>query len=112
MQFQVIDREQLALDGEGEVIQPVQLDEGTAYGPNSWETGFKDTVISYPGEVTRVKAQFDREGLFVWHCHILEHEDNIEYQCLGTTWRAALAAFFSMSGAAHLALLLRFVSGW
>jgi FtsP/CotA-like multicopper oxidase with cupredoxin domain len=49
---------------------------GTNRGPEAWETGFKDTVISYPGEVTRVKAQFDREGLFVWHCHILEHEDN------------------------------------
>ena len=23
-----------------------------------------------------MKARFDRPGLFVWHCHILEHEDN------------------------------------
>ena len=44
--------------------------------PESWETGRKDTVIAYPGEMTRVKALFDRPGLFVWHCHILEHEDN------------------------------------
>ncbi len=36
----------------------------------------KDTVIAYPGEITRVKATFDRAGLFVWHCHIVEHEDN------------------------------------
>jgi spore coat protein A len=42
----------------------------------SWEAGRKDTVIAYPNEVTRVKALFDRPGLFVWHCHILEHEDN------------------------------------
>ena len=27
--------------------------------PESWETGVKDTVIAYPGQVTRVKAQFD-----------------------------------------------------
>jgi FtsP/CotA-like multicopper oxidase with cupredoxin domain len=40
------------------------------------ETGTKDTVIVYPGEITRVKAQFKIPGLFVWHCHILEHEDN------------------------------------
>jgi hypothetical protein len=40
------------------------------------ETGFKDTVIAYPGEITRVKALFDIEGLYVWHCHIVEHEDN------------------------------------
>jgi spore coat protein A len=44
--------------------------------PESWEAGRKDTVIAYPGEITRVKALFDRRGLFVWHCHILEHEDN------------------------------------
>jgi spore coat protein A len=44
--------------------------------PELWETGFKDTVIAYPGEVTRVKATFDMLGLYVWHCHIIEHEDN------------------------------------
>lgn len=44
--------------------------------PEPGETGRKDTVIAYPGEVTRVKARFDIPGLFVWHCHILEHEDN------------------------------------
>jgi FtsP/CotA-like multicopper oxidase with cupredoxin domain len=44
--------------------------------PEPWETGLKDTVIAFPGEVTRVKATFDIPGLFVWHCHIVEHEDN------------------------------------
>jgi spore coat protein A len=45
-------------------------------GPLPWETGFKDTVTAYPGEITRVKAKFDLEGFYVWHCHIVEHEDN------------------------------------
>jgi spore coat protein A, manganese oxidase len=36
----------------------------------------KDTVVAYPAEITRVKATFDRAGLFVWHCHIVEHEDH------------------------------------
>ena len=44
--------------------------------PEPWETGFKDTVIAYPGQVTRVRAQFNTPGQFVWHCHIVEHEDN------------------------------------
>jgi len=44
--------------------------------PESWETGFKDTVIAYPGEITRIKSRFGVAGLFVWHCHIVEHEDN------------------------------------
>ena len=45
-------------------------------GIEQWETGFKDTVIAYPGQITRVKAHFDIAGLYVWHCHIVEHEDN------------------------------------
>ena len=45
-------------------------------GVEAWETGFKDTVISYPDEITTVKAKFDIAGLYVWHCHIVEHEDN------------------------------------
>jgi bilirubin oxidase len=50
--------------------------DGNPRPPEAWETGTKDTVIAYPAEVTQVKATFDREGLFVWHCHIVEHEDN------------------------------------
>ena len=52
------------------------LPTGAARLPEAWETGTKDTVIAYPGEVTRVKATFDLPGLYVWHCHIVEHEDN------------------------------------
>ncbi len=49
---------------------------GNVRGPESWETGYKDTVIAYPGEITRVKALYDLPGFYVWHCHIVEHEDN------------------------------------
>lgn len=41
-----------------------------------WEVGMKDTVISYPGEITTIRSHFDVAGLYVWHCHIVEHEDN------------------------------------
>ena len=44
--------------------------------PQPWERGFKDTVITYPGQVTRIKARFTIPGLYAWHCHIIEHEDN------------------------------------
>jgi spore coat protein A, manganese oxidase len=44
--------------------------------PEAWETGFKDTVLNYPGEITRLRAHFDLVGLYVWHCHIIDHEDN------------------------------------
>jgi len=73
--FEVVNREGLALDDAGDVRKPIQLD-GNITLPESWETGFKDTVIAYPGQVTRVRMQFTNPGQFVWHCHIVEHEDN------------------------------------
>ena len=74
--FEVVNREPLVLDEESEEpVQPVQLT-GNVHPPEAWETGFKDTVIAYPGEVTRLRAKFDTPGQFVWHCHIVEHEDN------------------------------------
>jgi spore coat protein A, manganese oxidase len=73
--FAVVNREGLVLDKDDEVVEPIQLD-GNVRLPEPWETGFKDTVIAYPGEVTRIKAQFNTPGQFVWHCHIVEHEDN------------------------------------
>jgi len=40
------------------------------------EQGPKDMVLCYPGEVTRIKMKFDKPGRYVWHCHILSHEDH------------------------------------
>lgn len=41
-----------------------------------YEAGWKDTYIVFPGEVARLITQFDRPGRYVWHCHILSHEDH------------------------------------
>ena len=49
---------------------------GPARGPLATERGPKDVVLCYPGEVTRVIARFDKPGDYVWHCHILHHEDH------------------------------------
>jgi FtsP/CotA-like multicopper oxidase with cupredoxin domain len=73
--FEVVNREGLVLDENGDVVQPVQLD-GNVTPSEAWETGFKDTVTAYPGQVTRIRARFKVPGQFVWHCHIVEHEDN------------------------------------
>ena len=75
VQFEVVNRQALVTDAEGVAVVPAQL-AGDPRDPEPWETGLKDTIIVYPGEVARIKAQFDLPGLFVWHCHILEHEDN------------------------------------
>jgi len=56
--------------------------EGSPQGPLPNESGFKDVVKSFPGAdlntgtVTVIRAKFDILGKYVWHCHILEHEDN------------------------------------
>ena len=38
---------------------------GPTRPPEPWETGFKDTVIAYPGEVTRIRAKFSTAGNYV-----------------------------------------------
>ena len=40
------------------------------------ETAPKDMVTIRPSEVTMIKATFDKPGRYVWHCHILSHEDH------------------------------------
>ncbi len=45
--------------------------------PEPYEAGWKDTVRAHSMMVTRFIARFDGyPGRYVWHCHILEHEDN------------------------------------
>jgi len=40
------------------------------------ENAPKDMVTALPGQITRIKAVFDKPGRYVWHCHILSHEDH------------------------------------
>jgi len=50
---------------------------GPPIPPEPAEAGWKDTVRADPGMVTRIIARFEGfTGRYVWHCHILEHEDN------------------------------------
>jgi FtsP/CotA-like multicopper oxidase with cupredoxin domain len=72
--FQVVDRQPIFVDEANKTFQVVPGSAPTP--PEPWENGWKDTVIAYPGQVTRVRMQFTQAGQFVWHCHIVEHEDN------------------------------------
>ena len=84
--FRVIDRQtftgvltpKVNSDGSsGAILEPASIVKtGTALPVNAWEAGKKDTVKSFPGEVTRVLVSFNREGEYVYHCHILSHEDH------------------------------------
>ncbi|MDH3303348.1 MAG: multicopper oxidase domain-containing protein [Acidimicrobiia bacterium] len=53
---------------------------GAAVNPDDYpeyvENAPKDMVTALPGQVTRIKATFDKPGRYVWHCHILSHEDH------------------------------------
>jgi bilirubin oxidase len=56
-------------------IQFRVLDRSTGpLAPN--DQGWKDTVRVAPGETVRMLMHFDKQdGLYMYHCHILEHED-------------------------------------
>ena len=45
--------------------------------PPTHEQGRKDTVLIQPGETVRIISQFrDYKGVYMYHCHLLEHEDD------------------------------------
>jgi FtsP/CotA-like multicopper oxidase with cupredoxin domain len=72
--FQVVDRQDVVVDEESGTVRVDDTSEPIP--PEPWEDGWKDTVIAYPGQVTRMRMRFTHAGQFVWHCHIVEHEDN------------------------------------
>jgi spore coat protein A len=96
---QVLNREawQFTLDSQGNTIPvlPLAPIPGTAHGPDPNELGYKETVRMNPGEVATVAMRFDlpkgppapdsprleasygiKGAEYVWHCHILEHEEH------------------------------------
>ncbi len=52
------------------------LTDGVVSGPDVTEKTRRDMVMALPGQVTRIKMTFDKPGRYVWHCHILSHEDS------------------------------------
>lgn len=80
------------------LIDPVTLLPSVIMPPNQNERGWKDTVVMMPGQVTRIAVRFAPLDIpvaapvssqvypfnpnptgtngYVWHCHIIDHEDN------------------------------------
>ena len=69
-------------DGVPDGIDPTPFATGPMEPPDPTERGFKDTVRVNPGYFTTVRAKYDlptgvtTPQTYVYHCHILEHEDN------------------------------------
>lgn len=38
--------------------------------------GWKDTIALEPGDRVKIAISFANKGVYMYHCHILEHEDN------------------------------------
>ncbi len=75
VRFQILDRRRFSIFPyltKGEMKYT-----GAPVPPDPGESGWKDTVRADPGMVTRIIVRFEGfVGRYVWHCHILEHEDN------------------------------------
>jgi spore coat protein A len=75
VRFQILDRRRF--DAFQFMTQGTLRFVGPLSAPDANEMGWKDTARANPKSVTRLIVPFvGYPGRFVWHCHILEHEDN------------------------------------
>ena len=65
-------------DGTGFRLEAIQIGASVQLGHAEGyvENAPKDMVTALPGQVTRIRTTFDLPGRYVWHCHILSHEDH------------------------------------
>ncbi len=125
---QILGRAPFAQDADGNPVDGAFTPSGAFVPPDANERGFRETVRMNPGEVTRVVMKFDlppdpvvnvlgrnrriqvpkspRTGgyEYVWHCHILEHEEHDMMRPLvvfsaGSLRRAAPRALVEVRGA-------------
>jgi spore coat protein A len=74
VQFQIVERQgfnvQAMLKGKLEFV-------GAPRQAAANEAGWKDTAVVNPGDVLTIVVRFEGyTGRYVFHCHMLEHEDN------------------------------------
>ena len=75
VRFQVLDRRPFDLGAYRETGKLAYI--GPAIPPEAHEAGWKDTVRADQFHATRIIVRFEGyKGRYVWHCHVLEHEDN------------------------------------
>jgi spore coat protein A len=97
--FQILDRQDFEYDitgtqtttqhngttGEAPEISNIRNLTPAPVGGEYFEAAPKDMVTSLPGDpegapptgqMVRIKSHFNKSGRYVWHCHILSHEDH------------------------------------
>ena len=75
VRFQILDRR--PFEAFAYQYENILRYRGAAIPPEAGEAGWKDTVRADPKMITRIIVPFEGyAGRYVWHCHILEHEDN------------------------------------
>jgi spore coat protein A len=75
VRFQILDRRSFDVSAYWTTSQLKFF--GPPVPPDPSEAGWKDTVRADPAMVTRIIVRFEGYvGRYVWHCHVLEHEDN------------------------------------
>jgi FtsP/CotA-like multicopper oxidase with cupredoxin domain len=62
--------------GVGFRLEDIQVTNVVNPGPAYVENAPKDMVTALPGQMTEIRVTFDKPGRYVWHCHILSHEDH------------------------------------
>jgi spore coat protein A len=124
-QFQLVSRQPFddvgwlanwtAVNGEAPLSHPTispgnitDFYNGTPTGPQSDETGWLDTVTMYPGQVTTIRIRFaQQDGSpyvfdpttgpgYVWHCHIIDHEDNEMMRRMNVISQADLSPLYDV----------------
>jgi spore coat protein A len=74
VQFQILERQGFDF---GSYLQNRLVFVGRARPPETNEAGWKDTAIVNPHEVLTILVRFEGyAGRYVYHCHMVEHEDN------------------------------------
>jgi FtsP/CotA-like multicopper oxidase with cupredoxin domain len=99
VKFEILDRKDFEYDitgtqtvlqhngttGEAPEISNIRKIKPASVGSEYFEAAPKDMVTSLPGDpegtpptgqLVRIKTKFDKPGRYVWHCHILSHEDH------------------------------------
>lgn len=75
VRFQILDRRRFDVEAYKSTGKLVYLE--PAVPPEAHEAGWKDTVRADQYFATRIIVKFEGyKGRYVWHCHVLEHEDN------------------------------------